>query len=210
MCVAFVPWDKLGIKDAVRRTIPDFVPFFSERFQCFRVEDGRTSFAEIAQTPLGEGGCRRIGLFAHPSANGRGFAVNPVDVDRVLRPRWWREPGQDPPFELLYAHVCNGSSVLHDRIWLPVFPAWISYDRAIGIFVDTAAGRKRWSSCLESILDAVADAKQVTLARDAVVKIYEHHLSEALKAVDDCPSDFINSALLEDALQALSCSTPDP
>jgi hypothetical protein len=202
--VLFVPWDQKGDDDAVRHLAPVLIPKLRREFPHDVLSNWNTHFAEILKARKLQRNYRTVVLFAHPSTNGRGFAVTPGD-QRVLLPRWWHKEAERP-YRLLYAHVCGGSGILREGGWNQVFSGWISYHQPIGIFLDTPAAREGWVTCLRQILDAVSASHKIESTRHQIAAIYHRCQADAINMADDSPGDLINLALFEDARQALISS----
>jgi hypothetical protein len=144
-------------------------------------------------------------LFAHPAPQNTGFAVNPAprNVREVLLLSWWQDPKVS--FEVLVAHVCNGTSILDSPAWRAVFPHWVSYDRWItGIY--EGAGGARWSRIATATVETGLDGGSMREVANRLKFAYLREMKDIEETGNPVDGDAFNFMQFQNALDALRTS----
>jgi len=143
-------------------------------------------------------------MFAHPNRAENGFAANKGSQASLL-PGWWQTG--DHRYDFVYAHVCNGASVLERGPWSAVFPRWVSYNMTVEVFLATGRAQEQWTLLGCELVQAAWESENVNALFSRVKGTYEMAMARVHDSYDPSGGDDITLAYLEKAIAALAVRT---
>jgi hypothetical protein len=148
----------------------------------------------------------RLVVFAHPSADERGFAFGSrrdQTHEEVLLPNWWQPAGQ---YRLVIAHTCRGANVLSRESWQQVFPSWVSYRDDICQFLGTSDGCDCWAKIGRNIVEIARTSETAEEAVQSVRAVYEGAIDSLSGSYDPRRGDALNLMYLQQCLESVTSS----
>lgn len=108
----------------------------------------------------------RVSLFAHPLKDRRGFLANASStLPGRLNLGWWKITGHR--YQLVYAHVCNGSEVLSRTAWRAFMPNWVSFNGVLDVY-PSPRGTECWCQFAVNAIAATAVARTASGLKERI------------------------------------------
>ena len=200
----FIPDDLRGNSDAVRALAPAIMGRIKAPPRHILLDQAVEDVQKASYQAGLSGIPFRVVLFAHPNDNENGFAINPGARIKLasLYPAWWE--ATDHHYEFVYAHVCNGASVLNRDPWTAIFPRWVSYQMVVEVFLATPIAEQRWVELGTNLVMGAWQSENVEGLFHRLQGTYSEALARLYDTYDDKGGDAITMAFLEKSLAALT------
>lgn len=200
----FIPHDLRGDLDAVQALAPNIMGRIKPPPRLLMLSEAVNGVQEASEKAGLPSVPLRMALFAHPNASENEFAINPSKTVKLasLPPRWWQTASHQ--YEFIYAHVCNGASILSREPWTAVFPRWVSYQMVVQVFLGTPRAQERWTELGTNLLIGTWQSENVDGLFLRVQATYYEVMARLWDTFDARGGDDITLAFLEKALAALA------
>jgi hypothetical protein len=199
----FIPDDLKGDADAVRALAPGVMRRVKAPPKCILLSASVDGVQAASRQAGLSGPPFRVALFAHPNDSETGFSVNPSPTGpSSVFPYWWSLDGHE--YEFIYAHVCNGATVLNREPWAAIFPRWVSYQMVVEVFLATPRSKERWTELCTNLLKGAWQSDNVEALFYRTQAIYNDAMARLWGTFDAAGGDDITMAFLEKSIAALA------